>query len=265
MTRDMPIGVFDSGMGGFGVTSRIMRLMPAESILYLADTAHLPFGPRPADAVGEYVREAEAFFAAEGAKAMVIACNTASVVVDRLRGLVPVVEMVVPACRETLALHPRQVGILGTKGTIESGAYERELHRRNPIVGVVSQACEDALRLAEQGGGDDAGLLERLLGSCVEPVIATGCDVVILACTDFTCVRPTLDMINAGRTRFVDPAEAAARTLRNLLAEEGLLRLTGSPSHRFCVTSEPNPAFADFGRRVFGLPIEGVERVDSDR
>jgi glutamate racemase len=259
MSSSAPIGVFDSGLGGFAVADFIHRLMPSESVLYLGDVAHRPFGPRPAADVAEYTRAAEAFFAAESAKAFVIACNTASVVASELHGLLPVVEMVEPAVAAAAALQPASVGVLGTLGTVRSGAYQRALSAALPGASVVAQFCEEALRLAEVGGGDDPALLRSLLAECVDAV--AGCEVTILACTDFTCVRPVLDAVNRGRTTVVDPAEAAVRRLRDLLDHSGMLA-SGRPRHRFCLTA-PDPAFAAVGRRVFQLPIEDVELLQA--
>ncbi|HZV52452.1 MAG TPA: aspartate/glutamate racemase family protein [Candidatus Dormibacteraeota bacterium] len=261
MSRDAPVGVFDSGMGGLAVAACIARDLPSESILYLGDVEHRPFGPRTAAEVAEYARAAEAFFQAQGAKAMVIACNTASVVADRLRGLLPVVEMVGPAVAAAAELRPRSIAVLGTSGTVASGVYQRALAAALPGTPVVARACECALRLAERGGGDDQALLERRLGECLEAVV--GYDVAILACTDFTCVRATLDRVNAGRLRLLDPAEAVAAQLRRLLEGRGLLSASTRPRHRFCVTA-PEPAFPAIGRGRFRLPVEMVELVRTE-
>lgn len=261
-SADAPVGVFDSGLGGLAVVAEMGRLMPAESILYLGDVANRPYGPQPPAVVAERARAAEAFLHAGGAKAMVVACNTASVVAGELRGLLPIVEMVRPAVRAAGELRPASVGVLGTTGTVESGAYQRELAAAVPGLRVVGHPCEDALRLAEVGGGDDPARLERLLGECLGAVAE--CDVAILACTDFTCVRAALDRVNAAGTPLVDPASAAAADLRKLLRDRGLLAAhTFRPRHRFCVTA-PEPAFATVGRGLFGLHVETVELVRTE-
>lgn len=260
MSSSAPIGVFDSGLGGFAVADFIHRLMPSESVLYLGDVAHRPFGPRPAADVAEYTRAAEAFFAGEGAKAFVIACNTASVLASELRGLLPAVEMVEPAVRAAAALRPRSVGVVGTLGTVESGTYQRALGRAMPGARVVARPCEEALRLAEAGGGGDPALLRSLLAECLEAV--AGCEVTILACTDFTCVRAALDEVNQARTLLLDPAEAAVRRLGELLVEENLLAVSPSP-HRYCLTA-PDAAFGEVGRSVFRLPIEDIELIPAE-
>ena len=257
MSAQAPVGVFDSGLGGFGVAAFVRRQLPRESILYLGDVAHRPYGPRPAVEVAERTRAAEAFLAREGAKAFVVACNTASVVAGELRGLLPAVEMVGPAVEEVAGLAPQSVGVLGTLGTVRSGAYQRALAAALPSAAVVAHPCEEALRLAEVGGGDDPERLRTLLRECLDAV--QGCEAVILACTDFTCVRPALDEANDGRTRLVDPAEAAVQRLRRLL-EEKRTQSTGPPRHRFCLTA-PDPAFPRVGREVFELPIHEVELV----
>ncbi|HZU17361.1 MAG TPA: glutamate racemase [Candidatus Dormibacteraeota bacterium] len=258
MNREAPVGVFDSGMGGLAVAACIARELPSESILYLGDVEHRPYGPRPAAEVAEYARAAEAFFQTQGAKAMVIACNTASVVADRLRGALPVVGMVEPAVAAAVELRPRAIAVLGTRGTVDSGAYQRALAAALPEARVVGRACERVLRLAEVGGGDDPELLERLLAECLDGVL--DCDLAILACTDFTCVRPALDRVNTSRLRLLDPARAVAAELRRRLEGDGLLSATTRARHRFCLTA-PEPAFAAVGRSCFQLPVETVELV----
>jgi glutamate racemase len=255
------VGIFDSGMGGFPVAAAVRRLLPSESILYLADIAHRPYGPRPAGEVALFARAAESFFHARGAKAMVVACNTASVVVDELDGLLPTVGMVRPAVEAAAAMAPRSVGLLGTLGTVASGVYQRHLAQAIPGVSVVAQPCEAALRLAELGGGEDQELLSRLLAECLEPVAA--CQVTLLACTDFTCVRLVLDRVNRDRTRLLDPAESAVTQLRQLLEEQVMLSRSTQPQHRFCVT-EADPAFAPFARDTFGLPVDETELVRTE-
>jgi glutamate racemase len=260
MSPSDPVGVFDSGMGGFAVASILARQLPNERILYLGDIAHRPYGPRPAIQVARYLRWAEEFFVEAGCKAMVIACNTASVAVDATTGLLPTVDMVAPSIAAALALRPGKIGILGTRGTIDSGVYQRRLEAAGSSAPVVAHACEEALRLAERGGGDDQGLLERLLAGCLEPV--SGCDVVILACTDFTCVRGTLDRVNKGRAVLIDPAGAVVDQLELMLGGLGPLAAEAGepPHHRYCVTA-PDPDFAAFGRTVFDLAIDEVEVV----
>jgi glutamate racemase len=248
-------------MGGFAVAAAIRRQLPSESILYLADIAHRPYGPRPADEVAEYARAAEAFFQSRGAKAMVVACNTASVVVDELQGLMPAVGMVRPAVQSAAAMAPRSVGLLGTLGTVSSGVYQRHLALAIPGVQVVVQPCEAALRLAERGGGEDAELLSRLLGECLDAVAA--CQVTLLACTDFTCVRPVLDRVNRDRTHLLDPAESVVTQLHQLLEEQVMLSSPTRPQHHFCVTAR-DAAFASLGRDVFGLPTGKVELVRAE-
>src|SRR5947199_40062 len=121
-----------------------------------------------------------------------------------------------------------------------------------PPVRVVAQACEEALRLAEAGGGDDPARLRALLAECLSA--AAGCEATILGCTDFTCVRPVLEEVNRGRTLLIDPAEAAVEQLHELLQARGLLSDGTATVYRFCLTA-PDATFAQVGRSVFGLPI----------
>ena len=241
MSRRAPVGVFDSGMGGFGVAAAIRRLLPHESVLYLGDTAHRPFGPRSATEVAEYAQAAEAFFAREGAKAWVIACNTASVVASELEGRLPVVEMVAPAVESAARLAPASLALLGTLGTIRSGVYQRALAQRLPSVRVVAQACEEALRLAEAGGGDDPARLRALLAECLSA--AAGCEATILGCTDFTCVRPVLEEVNRGRTLLIDPAEAAVKC-----AERQVAGLPSELQHQTIGEAQRRPRAEQFQR-----------------
>jgi glutamate racemase len=198
------VGVFDAGIGGVPLAARLHELIPCQ-VVYLGDAARRPYGPQPGARVAGYVAQAEEFFFRQRCDLWVVACNTASVVVDMAtRDLLPRIDMI-SAVRATVPTTDRPIGLVGTAGTVRSGAFPRALSGR-----VVHQiATEELLRLAEEGGGD-AGAVRALAGSAFDELRDLGCRHVILACTDFTCILTDLHQV-ADDLALIDPLEEAAR------------------------------------------------------
>ena len=264
--RSAPIGVFDSGMGGFSVARPLLRRLPNEAMLYFGDTAHLPYGPRPADEVRELSLAICDFLIGQGAKLVIIACNTATAA-----GLaacrtaypdVPILGMIQPGVDAALAAtRKNSVAVVGTKGTIDSGEVERELLARRPSMRVVARENEALLRLAEQGGGDDPVLLRRLARESIPPALASGADALLLACTDYTCIRDVVDEVVPPGVTVIDPAEAVVEAAAELLAARGELReAPDPPRNRFSVSSlGAVPQFKECGEAFLGIRIERLE------
>lgn len=209
---EAPIGIFDSGLGGLAVLREVRRLLPNEDVIYLGDTARRPYGPQPAANVRSYVVEIVGFLMTKGAKLVIIGCNTASVA-----GLeashhcfphLPVLGMVGPGVRGAVASTRRgKIGVWGTALTIENRAYDEAILDVNPDAEVVGVACPELLRLAEKGEIDDKAHLTALARDCFEPIGDSGADVLVLGCTDLTCVRDVAEAVAGEDVTVVDPAE----------------------------------------------------------
>jgi glutamate racemase len=246
-----------------------LRKLPNEALLYFGDTVHLPFGPRPAAEVREFSLAITSYLIGQGAKLVIIACNTATVA-----GLAacqaafpdtPILGMIEPGAAAALAASRRRsVAVVGTKGTIDSGEAERALLTRDPHVQIVARENEALLRLAEQGGGDDPALLRRLVEESIPPALAAGADALLLACTDYACIRAAVDVVVPPGVTVIDPAEAVVDETARLLAERGLRREEAAkPRHRFCLSSlTAVPQFRACGETFLGITIDELDEVD---
>ncbi|MCQ4273413.1 glutamate racemase [Pseudomonas kuykendallii] len=242
MTDVAPIGVFDSGVGGISVLREIRTRLPAESLLYVADSGHVPYGEKTPEFIRERSRRITEFLLARGAKALVLACNTATVAaVADLRERyprLPIVGMepaVKPAARATRS---GVVGVLATSGTLKSAKFAALLDRFATDVRVVTQPCPGLVELIE--AGELQGEATRaLLSRYVEPLLAEGCDTLILGCTHYPFLRPLLAQLLPPSVALVDTGEAVARRLEHLLDEHGLRRAEGPASARFFTSGDP--------------------------
>lgn len=252
-----PIGMFDSGPGGLAVLREVRRILPGEDVVYIADTARQPYGTRPTDEVRDISVELAQVLVSSGAKIIVIACNTASIAAarefeDGYQGL-PVVGMIAPAVDRALASgQSHRIVVWGTELTVASNVYAdrmRELDREVSIVGI---APSELLRLAERGEIEDKPYLASLAARYFEPVLDFRADTLLLGCTDLTCVRDVIDDVVDGRVEVLDPAEAVADTVAEILAQRGIPRQPRNEEEegtvRFLVTGNDVDAFSRFAR-----------------
>ncbi len=251
-----PIGVFDSGVGGLTVVRALRERLPRESILYLGDTARLPYGTKSPATVRQYTRRNVEFLEQRGVKAVVVACNTATALaLDDLPTPVPVWGVVEPGAERAAAISAGRVGVIATEATILSDAYGRALRRRRPELEVVSQACPLFVPLVEEGWHDDP-LAEQVARRYLEPLLAAEIDTLVLGCTHYPLLAPVLRRVVGDSIALVDSAQAVAEHTAADLERAGLLAAAGeTPEHHFCVTD----AGDRFGR--LACLILGEERV----
>lgn len=262
--REAPIGVFDSGVGGLTVLDALRRRLPHESTVYLGDTARLPYGPKSPETVRRYARECAAFLLERGVKMIVVACNTASAraLPDLEREVpVPVVGVVMPGAREAAGRsRTGRIGVLGTRGTIESGAYREAVRALRPDARVEGAACPLFVPLVEEGwtGNEVARLTaERYLA----PLLAGGVDTLVLGCTHYPHLRELLRRVAGEEVTLVEPARATAREVAELLAERGLeAPADGEPAHRYYVTDDAE-RFRALAAAWMGEEIDHLEQV----
>ncbi len=254
---DAPIGMLDSGVGGLWVARAVRSLLPDEAIVYVGDTAHFPYGTRPAARVLACVRDILGFFEREGVKAVVLACNTASAVA--LPAVAegspfPVLGVIEAGVRLAAARTARGlVGVLATERTVASGAYERAMAARWPGVRVVGRAAPRLVELVEEDAARrDPAILDRALLGYLRPLVDTGVDTLILGCTHFLSLAERVRNFYPSLA-VVDPARETAAELRDLLRRRGWERRSnGAVRHRFLVTGEDREAFAAAAARVWG-------------
>jgi glutamate racemase len=259
-----PIGIFDSGLGGLTVAHAIFERLPHDSTIYFGDTARVPYGPKSADTVRRYSLEIMDWLLAQGVKAIVVACNTSTAhALEALRGAspVPVIGVIEPGARAAVAAaRGLPVGVIGTAGTIGSGAYEREIRRLAPGTEVVAVACPLFVPLVEEGWFDHPAT--RLVAAeYLAPLRARRVGTLVLGCTHYPLLQPLLQDVMGAEVRLIDSAQETARALERTLVEAGLEAPPGrAASHRFAVSDDP-VRFQSVGARFLGGRLGHAEVV----
>lgn len=264
---DRPIGVFDSGVGGLTVLAELRRRLPAEPTLYLGDNARAPYGPRPADEVLRFTREAADWLLGQDIKLLVIACNTATArALDevRRRSSVPVIGVIRPgALAAAAATRTRNVGVIATAGTVESGAYHEAIVEADAATQVAQLACPELVPMVEAGilGGRRA---ESVLRAYLEPMLAADPDIdtLLLGCTHYPLLRAPIERIVGEGVAVVDSAFTTALAVEDLLDALGA-RASGAEAdaiHRVATTGDV-AAFVNVAERLFGEQLPAVEAV----
>ncbi len=264
--RDAPIGLFDSGVGGLTVLRTLGRRLPNEHTVYLGDTARVPYGTRSREVVTRYALMNARYLAAQGIKALVVACNTVSA--HSLPALVqalpiPVIGVIEPGAQAAAARTKGGViAVLGTPSTVASGAYQAALQRLAPMSRVLARACPLFVPLAEEGWTDGEVprlVAERYLGD----LRRAGVDTVVLGCTHYPLLASAIAEVLGPQLALVDSAEATAQAVDQLLGARGLLRPEGSgpARHRTICTDVPD-RFRALAERFLGRAVDQVELVD---
>lgn len=233
MRSDAPVGVFDSGVGGLSVLREIRRLLPDEQLLYVADSGHVPYGEKSPEFIRHRSQQIAGFLLGQGAKALVVACNTATAAaVSSLREQFPQVPIVgmEPAVKPAAAAtRSGVVGVLATTGTLQSAKFAALLDRFASNVQVVMQPCPGLVECVEAGELDSLAT-RNLLQELVAPLLNAGCDTLILGCTHYPFIKPLLRQLVPSSVSLIDTGEAVARQLRSILSERSLLSTTrGGP------------------------------------
>jgi len=240
--REAPIAVFDSGVGGLSVLAEIQQLLPHESLLYFADCGHIPYGEKTPEFIRQRCNVMAGFFREQGAKALVIACNTATVaaVADLRRDFPewPIVGMEPAVKPAAAATRSGVVGVLATTGTLQSAKFAALLDRFATDVRVITQPCPGLVELIESGDLHSAEL-RTLLQHYVEPLLANGCDTIILGCTHYPFLKPLLKTMIPESISLIDTGAAVARQVQRLLAERELLAEGPNRPVRFWTSADP--------------------------
>jgi len=256
------IGIFDSGVGGLTVCKEIIRQLPGENLIYLGDTARVPYGTKSAQTVERYALEAAAFLVDQGVKLLVVACNTASAVALpalRERFQLPVIGVIEPGAKRAAQSRNRRIGVIGTEGTIGSGRYEEAIRSLLPAAEVFSAACPLFVPLAEEGWAEhEVARLASL--EYLQPLIAAQIDTLVLGCTHYPLLRKTLQQVLGAEVLLVDSAEETALCVAELFREQGLARPEHGGQRDFYVTDVPT-RFERVGRSFLGRELVKVEQV----
>lgn len=267
MADSRPIGVFDSGVGGLTVARSLMDLLPDEGIVYLGDTARGPYGPRSLEDVRAYTAQDVAWLQAEDVKLVVAACNTATAAAletDPLTFDLPVVGVIEPAVETAIrSTRSRRVGVIGTQGTIDSGAYDRAVARiGGEATKLFSQACPRFVTLVEEGRTTDPEVLE-IARRYLAPLLAAQIDTLILGCTHYPLLTGVISYVMGPDVILVSSAETCARAVFGRLVDGGLLAHQATAQQRFAATGNPH-AFARLAERFLGPRLRDTD-VESAR
>ena len=225
MSDARPIGVFDSGIGGLTVVKALRDLLPNENISYLGDTARVPYGPKSAETVQRYATELADMLMKQDAKALVVACNTVSSVALPLlteKFPVPVIGVIEPGARAALEVsRNRHIGVIGTRATIRSGAYEKALRAADGNVRVMSRACPLLVPLIEEGLLDDE-VTDQMILRYLEPLLKDEIDTLVLGCTHYPLLTGAMARVLKRQIMIVDSAYNCARAVQELLDQQSL-------------------------------------------
>jgi glutamate racemase len=258
------VGVFDSGVGGLTVVSALRRRLPRESILYLGDTARLPYGSKSEDTVTRYTRRNIEFLVERGVKAVVVACNTASALalphLQALRSQMPIWGVIEPGARQAAAVSRGRVGVIATEATTRSDAYPQALRALRPDLEILTRACPLFVPLVEEGWHDDP-VTEEVAKRYLRPLLDAGIDTLVLGCTHYPLLVPVLQRVVGPEVTLVDSAEVVAEVVAAGLAEQGIEAGASPPASHLCVT-DAGESFHRLAGRILqdpNLPLEWVE------
>ena len=263
-TKRERIGIFDSGVGGLTVMAAIQRLLPNESLVYLGDTARVPYGNKSADTILRYTEECCTFLAAKNVKAIVVACNTASAhafpyLTHKFH--FPVMGVIAPGVECALrTTRNRHIGVIGTEATIQSDVYAKELKKRENDVTITSLACPLFVPLVEEDWLDNEVTMAAAKKYLAD-LNQDGVDTLILGCTHYPLLKRIIAKVVGEKVRLVDSAEAVALALQELLQEKSLLsEQTEGASSQLYVT-DLSSRFENIARRFLNRAVPSVKRV----
>jgi glutamate racemase len=265
--RSLPVAVFDSGVGGLTVLHECLVSLPHEDFVYLGDTARFPYGDRSPEELLAFSRELAEILLGDGAKLLVVACNSATSAAlprlrDELAGRLPVVGVVRPeSALAARATRNGKVGLIATPATVASGAYQRALAEAAPEAELHSVATAELAPLIQRGGDVNASVLACVEGAC-RPLKAAGVDTVILGCTHYPLVRPVLQRELGRGVTIVSSGEAIADAVEEELRGAGLENDDSRRGdYRFLASGDPED-FRRLGIRFLQLPIDRVRHVE---
>lgn len=265
MPAEQPIGIFDSGIGGLTVAKLVIEKMPAESIVYIGDTAHVPYGDKTHRQLVSYAGQIVRFLVQKGAKVIIAACNTSSAVsIDIVRKYcpVPIIGVIAPGVRKALEItRAGRIGVLATEATARSGAFSRTAQALAPETEVFVQACPRLVPLVEEGKLDGPEV-EAACAEYVRPLCKAGADTIILGCTHYPFLSPVIQRVAGEGVTLVDPAAATVEETREFLARHDLLRqqVNPHPVYEF-YASGPADSFYKAGRLMIGDLAAQVKKV----
>jgi len=259
-----PIGVIDSGVGGLTVAKEIIRQLPNEKIIYLGDTARCPYGPRTRQEVKRFTWELTTFLLEKNIKMLVIACNTATAAaLDEIRKelSIPVLGVINPGARAAIKRTKNyRVGIIGTVGTVKSGAYEKALKSLNSRLFVTSHACPKFVPLVESGEYNGP-IAEKIVDEALHPLLDQNLDTLILGCTHYPLLEPLVKNVMGENVHVISSGDETAREISAILQYNGQIdESEDEPEHEFYTTGS-TWLFSKIASQWLGIPVDNVNKI----
>lgn len=259
-----PIGFFDSGIGGLTVARRVMEELPYENTVYFGDSARVPYGSKSTDTVLFYTRQAVRFLEAKNVKLIIIACNTASAVaLDYARTLtsLPVLGVIEPGAHGAVAATlNRRIGVIGTEGTVRSGAYQSAITELAPDIQVYARACPLLVGFAEEGLSAHPATV-MITREYLTDLLSESIDALIMGCTHYPFLEPAIREVTGDGVILVDPGMSTAHYARRILEERGMLNTHRETArHEYYLSDFPHK-FVEIGQRFLGRTMEHVEKI----
>lgn len=259
MSSALPIGIFDSGIGGLTVANAIRKILPNEQLIYFGDTAHMPYGDKSPEAIKFYSLKIAKFLLDKNCKVIVIACNTASShafheLIHFLGDQIPIVNVIDPVVNLMVKKgDDKKIGVIGTKSTIRSDIYARKFKLANPDISVSSLATPLLAPMIEEGFFDN-NISKTIINSYLSSSKLKKIDSLILACTHYPLIKSEISSFYKGKVNIINTAEIVARHVKDRLAELKLLNDQPAKKHQFFV-SDYTPSFAKSTSLFFGEKI----------
>jgi len=268
----LPIGVFDSGVGGLTVVKEIIREIPNESIVYFGDTARVPYGSKSEDVVKKFSLQILNFLISKKVKMIVVACNTASsYALESLREKtsLPVLGVIEPVAKKSVSITKTgRIGVIGTEGTIKSRAYENSIKKLDKKIEVFSVACPLFVPVVEEGwvdGSPNEKIVEDIAKNYLFPLKKNRIDTLILGCTHYPLIKNVIRRVMGTDIHLIDSADSCAEDVKKLLNSLGLSsEKTNTPLYKFYVSDAPEK-FKTMGSMFLGRTISKVEKIDIER
>ncbi len=261
MQSDSPIGLFDSGVGGLTVFHELSNLLPNEDLIYLGDSARLPYGNKSPANLLQYANECSSFLLERGVKLIIIACHTASCyALESLKKTLPIpVIGMIPAGIELIQQSNFQnVALLATESTIRSNVYQRALSKQNPSIQVHSVACPLFVPLIEEGLSHH-GLTQLIATHYLHPLKFQSIEAALLACTHYPLLQQVIQEVLGPSVQLLKPASRCANNVRNLLLESGLAKQSTKKASKVFFTTESPKRFATLANLFLDLPIQSSD------
>jgi glutamate racemase len=261
--KNLSIGIFDSGIGGLTVLREVRKTLPHEHIIYLGDTARVPYGNRSPRTVTRYSLENTRFLLSKGIKMLVIACNTSSAIALSVlkRSLpIPVIGVIDPPSREAVRrTRAKKIGVIGTRATINSGAYVKAIGKLDPSVEVFSEACPLFVPVVEEGLEDDE-IARVVANKYLKGLTESGIDVLVMGCTHYPILEHQIRALLGTGVYIVNTGRETARAVQRLLEKHDVAKDTGIGGCSFYVTDAPDKLI-ELGSRVLGEPLKKARLV----